>query len=212
MSETEGRGHGENVESKIGIDGVAVSVGYWSWFTCIRCIRACSHAFNLSLSPSYSGISESSSDKRTGVAEAVNDVEEVRVNKDRMEAESWFWIVWATIWAIMAMAWGSREAYMGGAVVTGTGKGGGAVNKVNEILKVFWVIYKAWIWVCSLLNCWRVVTELLIICWANASAFRVFSEVFSECFIELRWELYQNRVAAQWKRCLKLWIFHNIKD
>ena len=34
---------------------------------------------------------------------------------------------------------------MGGAVVTGTGKGGGAVNKVNETLKVSWVIYKAWI-------------------------------------------------------------------
>ena len=28
MGETEGRGHGEGVESKIGIDGVAVSVGY----------------------------------------------------------------------------------------------------------------------------------------------------------------------------------------
>ena len=28
MSETEGRGHGESVGSKIGIDGVAVSVGY----------------------------------------------------------------------------------------------------------------------------------------------------------------------------------------
>ena len=46
--------------------------------------------FNLSLSPSYSGISGSFSDKRTGVAEAVNGI---GVNKDRMEAGSWFWIV-----------------------------------------------------------------------------------------------------------------------
>ena len=88
MGETEGREHGEGVEFKIGIDGVAVSVGYRSWFTCIRCIRACSHAFNLSLSPSYSGISGSFSDKRMGVAEAVNGIGEVGVNKDRMEAES----------------------------------------------------------------------------------------------------------------------------
>ena len=51
-------------------------------------MRACSHAFNLSLSSLYSGISGSFSDKRTGVAEAVNDIEGVRVNKDRMEAES----------------------------------------------------------------------------------------------------------------------------
>ena len=51
-------------------------------------MRACSHAFNLSLSPSYSGISGSFSDKRTGVAEAVNGVEGVRVDKDRMETES----------------------------------------------------------------------------------------------------------------------------
>ena len=48
-------------------------------------MRACSHAFNLSLSSSYSGISESFSDKRTGVAEAVNGVE---VDKDRTEAGS----------------------------------------------------------------------------------------------------------------------------
>ena len=46
--------------------------------------------FNLSLSSSYSGISGSFSDKRMGVAEAVNGVGGVRVNKDRMEAESWF--------------------------------------------------------------------------------------------------------------------------
>ena len=90
MSETEGRGHGESVESKIGIDGMAVSVGYRSWFTCIRCMRACFYASNLSLSSSYSGISGSFSDKRTGVAEAVNGVEEVGVDKDRMKAESWF--------------------------------------------------------------------------------------------------------------------------
>ena len=51
-------------------------------------MRACFHVFNLSLSSSYSGISESFSDKRTGVAEAVNGIKEVRVNKDRMEAES----------------------------------------------------------------------------------------------------------------------------
>ena len=63
MGETEGRGHGESVGSKIGIDGVAVSVEYQSWFTCIRCMRACSHVFNLSLSPLYSGISGSFSDK-----------------------------------------------------------------------------------------------------------------------------------------------------
>ena len=37
-------------------------------------MRACSHTFNLSLSSSYSEISESFSDKQTGVAEAVNDV------------------------------------------------------------------------------------------------------------------------------------------
>ena len=48
-------------------------------------MRACSHVFNLSLSSSYSEVSESFSDKRTGVAEAVNGVE---VNKDRTEAES----------------------------------------------------------------------------------------------------------------------------
>ena len=46
--------------------------------------------FNLSLSLSYSGISGSFSDKRTGVAEAVNGVEGVGVDKDRMEAGSWF--------------------------------------------------------------------------------------------------------------------------
>ena len=34
---------------------------------------------------------------------------------------------------------------MGGAVVTGAGEGGGAVNEVNETLGVFWVVYKAWI-------------------------------------------------------------------
>ena len=48
-------------------------------------MRACSHTFNLSLSSSYSGISESFSDKSMSVAEAVNDVE---VNKNRTEAES----------------------------------------------------------------------------------------------------------------------------
>ena len=48
-------------------------------------MRACSHAFNLSLSSSYSGVSESFLDKRMGVAEAVNGIE---VNKDRMKAES----------------------------------------------------------------------------------------------------------------------------
>ena len=48
-------------------------------------MRACSHVFNLSLSSSYSGISESFSDKRMGVAEAVNSVE---VHKNRTEAES----------------------------------------------------------------------------------------------------------------------------
>ena len=88
MSETEEQGHDESVESKIGINDVAVSVEYWSWFTCICCMRACFYAFNLSLSSLYSGISESFSDKWTGVAEAVNGIEEVRVNKDRMEAES----------------------------------------------------------------------------------------------------------------------------
>ena len=46
--------------------------------------------FNLSLSPLYSGISGSFLDKRTGVAEAVNGVGGVRVDKDRIEAESWF--------------------------------------------------------------------------------------------------------------------------
>ena len=49
-------------------------------------MRACSHVFNLSLSSSYSEISESFSDKRTGVAEAVNGIEEVRVDKNRMKA------------------------------------------------------------------------------------------------------------------------------
>ena len=96
------------------------------------------------------------------------------------------------------------------AVMTDTDKERDVINKVNEILKVFWVIYKAWIWVCSLLNCWRVVTELLIICWANALTFKVFSEVFSECFIELRWELYWDRVATRWKRCLKLLVFQEL--
>ena len=212
MSETEGQGHGESVGSKIGIDDVAVSVGYWSWFTCIRCMRACSHAFNLSLSSSYSGISGNFSDKWMSVAEAVNGVGGVRVNKDRMKAESWFWIVWATIWAIVAMAWGSREAYMRGAVATGTGKGGGAVDKVNETLGVSWVAYKAWIWACSSLNRWRVAARLLATCWANASAFRAFSEVFSGCSIELRWGLYRDRVAARWKCCLKLLVFRNVRD
>ena len=51
-------------------------------------MRACSHAFNLSLSSLYSEISGSFSDKRTGVAETVNNIREVRVNKDRIEAES----------------------------------------------------------------------------------------------------------------------------
>ena len=88
MGKTEEQEHDESVEFKIGINGMAVSVGYWSWFTCIHCMRACFYVFNLSLSSSYSGISESFSDKRTGVAEAVNDVREVKVNKDRMKAES----------------------------------------------------------------------------------------------------------------------------
>ena len=44
--------------------------------------------FNLSLSSSYSEISESFSDKWMSVAETVNGVEEVRVNKNRTEAES----------------------------------------------------------------------------------------------------------------------------
>ena len=88
MSEIEEREHGESIESKIGINSVAVSVEYWSWFTCIHCMRACSHTFNLFLSSLYSEISESFSDKRTGIAEAVNGVEEVRVDKDKMEAES----------------------------------------------------------------------------------------------------------------------------
>ena len=34
---------------------------------------------------------------------------------------------------------------MGGAVATGTGKGGGAVDEVNETLGVSWMAYKAWI-------------------------------------------------------------------
>ena len=88
MGETEGQEHGEGVESKIGIDGMAVSVEYWLWFTCIHCMRAYSHMFNLSLSSLYSGISGSFLDKRTGVAEAVNGIREVRVDKDKMEAES----------------------------------------------------------------------------------------------------------------------------
>ena len=48
-------------------------------------MRACSYVSNLSLSPSYSGISGSFLDKRTGVAEAVNGI---GVNKDRIEAGS----------------------------------------------------------------------------------------------------------------------------
>ena len=44
--------------------------------------------FNLSLSSSYLEISESFSDKWMNVAEAVNDVKEVRVNKNETEAES----------------------------------------------------------------------------------------------------------------------------
>ena len=34
---------------------------------------------------------------------------------------------------------------MGGAVATGAGEGGGAVDEVDEILGVSWVAYKAWI-------------------------------------------------------------------
>ena len=44
--------------------------------------------FNLSLSSLYSEISESFLNKWTGVAEAVNSIEEVRVNKNETEAES----------------------------------------------------------------------------------------------------------------------------
>ena len=44
--------------------------------------------FNLSLSSLYSEISESFSDKQMSVTETVNDVKEVRVNKDEMKAES----------------------------------------------------------------------------------------------------------------------------
>ena len=51
-------------------------------------MRACSHMFNLSLSSLYSEISESFSDKWTGIAETVNNIKEVRVNKNKTEAES----------------------------------------------------------------------------------------------------------------------------
>ena len=44
--------------------------------------------FNLSLSLLYLEISKSFLNKWTGVAETVNDIKEVKVNKNRIEAES----------------------------------------------------------------------------------------------------------------------------